>query len=122
MTSIESDFTLVQQQLCEKYGADFLASPFDNIVGISLDSFKKFEMPVNGLRHPLEIPGYAEWYLWCGEYSDADDFFQPMHLHHLLQLCPKAIRYLGLAPGWRFLFDNVYEDVWYDENLLDISE
>ncbi|MCG2612785.1 hypothetical protein LZZ85_00780 [Terrimonas sp. NA20] len=121
MTFTEADFRIIQQQVCSSYGAAFLESPFDHIVGIALDSFKTFEMPVNGLRNPLEVAGYAEWYLWCGEFSDADDFFQPVHVHHLLQLCPKAIRYLGLAPGWRFLFDNVYEDVWYDENLLNIS-
>jgi len=30
------------------------------------------------------------------------------------------IKYLGLSPGWKFLSDGEYEDVWYDENLLNI--
>jgi len=32
------------------------------------------------------------------------------------------IEYLGLPVGYRFLIDNEwYEDVWYDESLLNIS-
>jgi hypothetical protein len=27
-------------------------------------------------------------------------------------------KYLGLAPGWRFLIAPGYEDVWFDEILL----
>ncbi|HEY4324361.1 MAG TPA: hypothetical protein VGN20_10250 [Mucilaginibacter sp.] len=41
-----------------------------------------------------------------------------MHISHLLDIYPTAIDYLGLAPGWRFLIDEEYEDVWYDSNLL----
>ena len=26
-------------------------------------------------------------------------------------------KYLGLAPGWRFLIAGDYEDVWFDERL-----
>jgi hypothetical protein len=116
----EQEFTKKQKSLCVKYGAQFLASPFDKLIGVALESFDNFEMPINGLRHAIESEHSANWYIWAGEYSDADDFFKPVHVHHLLEICPKAINYLGLAPGWRFLFDNEYEDVWYDENLLHV--
>jgi hypothetical protein len=120
VNDIEKEFIEIQKQICRKYGADFLEASFDKFVGVAHGSFDKFEMPINGLRHPIEGVQSANWYIWAGEYSDAADFFQPMHVSHLLEVCPKALNYLGLAPGWRFLFDNQYEDVWFDETLLSI--
>jgi len=117
---IEEELIEKQKSICKQYNADFLSAPFDSFIGIALESFDKFNMPVNGLRHPIESDHSANWYIWAGDYSEADDFFQPVHIRHLLEICPKAIKYLGLAPGWRFLFDNQYEDVWYDQNLLNI--
>ncbi len=115
---IEKKFLEKQKEICKKYGAEFLESPFDKLVGIALASFERFEMPINGLRHPIESEQSTNWYIWAGEYSNSDDFFQPIHVSHLIEICPKVINYLGLAPGWRFLFDNHYEDIWYDKNLL----
>jgi len=51
---------------------------------------------------------------------DDPDFFVPLHVEHLDEWCPGAVKYLGLAPGWRFLFAEGYEDVWEDTELLDI--
>jgi hypothetical protein len=121
MNAIESEFIVLQQEMCLKYSAEFVTCPFHHMIGVALDSFRTFAMPVNGLRHPPESTTGTNWFLWCGEYSEADDFFQAIHVRHLLDVCPKALRYLGLGPGWRFLFDNVYEDVWFDEKLLDLS-
>ncbi len=118
--SIESEFISRQRKICKKYEAGFLEAPFNKLIGVALETIDKFEMPINGLRHPIENGQSASWYIWAGEYSEAPDFFKPVHIGHLLQICPKAINYLGLAPGWRFLFDNKFEDVWYDENLLNI--
>ncbi len=120
VSNIEQEFVERQKAVCKKYNAKFLATPFNKLIGIALRSFDDFEMPINGLRHPTESEQSESWYIWVGEYSDADDFFQPVHVSHLLEICPKAINYLGLAPGWRFLFDNQYEDVWFDESLLNI--
>jgi hypothetical protein len=76
--------------------------------------------PINGLRHPSE-KGTTGWFIWTGEYSDADDFFQPICAEHLLQQRPDIIKYLGLDIGFRFLTDkNGYEDIWYDEKLKNI--
>jgi hypothetical protein len=116
----EMEFINRQIAICKKYGSAFLEAPFDKMIGVALESFDKFTVPVNGLRHAIESDQSASWYIWAGEYSKTDDFFKPIHIHHLLELCPKAITFLGLAPGWRFLFDNQYEDVWYDENLLNL--
>jgi hypothetical protein len=118
MNNIEQELIQKQKTICEKYNAEFLASPFDKLIGIALESFDRFQMPVNGLRHSIESETSASWYIWTGEFSNSDDFFKPIHISHLLEICPKALKYLGLACGWRFLFDNEYEDVWYDKNLL----
>ena len=117
---IEQDFVKKQKEICKKYNAVFCESPFNKFIGVSLKSFELFNTPINGLRHPTESEQSENWFIWAGEYKDSEDFFQPIHIHHLLEICPKVINYLGLAPGWRFLFDNIYEDVWYDETLLNI--
>jgi len=86
-------------------------------IGVSADLDKD---PINGLRHPSE-KGTTGWFIWTGEYSEADDFFQPICAEHLLQKRPDIIKYLGLDFGFRFLADrNGYEDIWYDEKLKNI--
>jgi hypothetical protein len=45
----------------------------------------------------------------------------PLHVTHLQEWCPDAVRYLGLPPGWRFLTAKGYEDVWFDPDLLKVS-
>ena len=34
---------------------------------------------------------------------------------------PEVLPYLALPPGWRFLLAPDYQDVWFDESLLDVS-
>ncbi|MCF6404401.1 hypothetical protein L3C95_16000 [Chitinophaga filiformis] len=122
LSKTEEEFVIVQKAICKQYGALYFPAPFDKMIGVAIESFKeKNVMPINGLRHPIESETSANWYIWAGDYSEADDFFKPMHIYHLLEFCPQALLYLGLPPGWRFLFDdNQYEDVWYDEQLLNI--
>ena len=110
-----------QQALCQKYNAKYLPAPLNNIIGVALETFEQLNMPINGLRHQGQTDDNCIWYIWVGEYSSKDDFFKSVHIAHLLEVCPQAVNYLGLAPGWRFLFDNKgYEDVWYDKELLNI--
>jgi hypothetical protein len=118
--NIEKEFLEKQKIVCRRFDTDFFASSFDKIIGVALKSFDEDRMPINGLRHPIENEQSTSWYIWAGEYSDDDNFFQPVHISHLLEICPKAINYLGLPSGWRFLVDNNYDDVWYDETLLKI--
>lgn len=63
--------------------------------------------------------GTCGWYIWAGlELSSDPDFFVPMHGEHLFEDRSEAIQYLGLPPGWRFLIAPGYEDIWYDNSLL----
>lgn len=115
----EKETVKKQMEICTKYGAAFMETPFNKVMGIALNTFGTGVMPIHGLRIPDQSEQTVNWYIWAGEYSDADDFYQSVHVHHLLDICPQALVFLGLQPGWRFLFDNAgYEDVWFDEKLL----
>ena len=118
MNNLEIEMIDMQKTICNRYGATYFPSSFNQLIGIAKKSFDGLIMPINGLRHPVEIEHSSSWFIWARDYKEEDDFFEPIHIYHLLELCPKVIRYLGLPPGWRFLFDNVYEDVWFDETLL----
>lgn len=105
-----------QLSICQRYGASF--TPPDNMAKLGIaKSAMRGEMPINGLRHPPEN-GTSGWYIWSGEWSDASDFFLPIHHSHRGEHCPAAVPYLALPPGWRFLMAPNYLDVWFDENLL----
>lgn len=106
-----------QKDICVKYSQDFFATSEELKVGISAN-IKSGIMPITGLRYFPE-GDTSGWYIWAGEYSDADDFFKPMHIFHLFEIFPEIVKYLGLPPGNRFVIDDKgYEDVWFDEGLL----
>ena len=108
---------LAQRDLCKRYGADYRRTfPFQKL-GISNDVLFGC-LPINGLRH-LPTGDTCGWYIWSGEEMGlSDDYFEPMHLFHMVDALPNLLKFLGLAPGWRFLLANEHEDVWYDESLL----
>lgn len=108
-----------QKALCEKYGAPFCAVSPGMKIGIAKNVLARIK-PLNGLRHPPG-GGTSGWYIWAGETLSKDpDFFVPIHIEHLGEWSPEAQKYLGLAPGWRFLTDGRSEDVWKDESLLNV--
>lgn len=109
-----------QKEVCRKYNVEFQPLDFNLKLGIA-DNFTQEVMPLNGLRHPQEN-GTCGWYLWAGEkWSEDDKFFKPLHAYHLIEKIPEVIKYLALPEGWRFLVASDYEDVWFDENLLNIE-
>ena len=82
-------------------------------IGVSLSG----EWPLHGLRHrPDRLTN--GWFIWSGEYSDADDFFVPLHFEHVEDRLPAAAPYLALPPGYRFLIAPGHQDVWFDATLL----
>lgn len=101
------------------WGAEFVrAHPRDKL-GISCNVREGIQ-PINGLRHPPS-GDTSGWYIWAGvELSDDEDFFQPLHVEHVEEWCPGIGKYLGLAPGWRFLIAPGHEDVWFDQSLLNV--
>lgn len=108
---------MLQSELCKEYGAEFLPPDGESIIGIAT-SIDTGTWPINGLRHPI-VGNNNGWYIWAGQQSILTNVFQPVHTHHLKDIVPSIVRYLALPPGWRFLFDPEYEDVWFDQTLID---
>ncbi len=112
-----TDHLALQRQTCSRFHADFLESPPYSKLGLALASLAG-QQPVNGLRLRPD-PGTSGWFIWAGEhFSEAPDFFSPLHVVHLPKYCPAVIPYLGLPPGWRFLIAPGHEDAWFDPSLL----
>ena len=105
-----------QRAICGRYGALFQLVEDSSIAGVSRN-LGSGGLPLNGLRH-LPEGQTCGWYLWAGELSQAEGFFEPVHVSHLREICPDVLPYLGMAPGWRFLLAPGYVDVWYDVKLL----
>lgn len=106
-----------QMSICNKYKAEYVESTNELKLGIA-QNVKDGITPINGLRMPIEN-GTTGWYIWAGEeMGTEEDFFLPLHVQHIDEWAPEIKKYLGLSPGWRFLIDGDYEDVWYDPNLL----
>jgi hypothetical protein len=91
-----------QMEVCAKYRASYVESPAHLKLGIARN-VQDGLLPINGLRLRPE-PGTTGWFIWAGEeMSQEPDFFVPLHVSHLDEWCPEAVRFLGLPPGWRFL-------------------
>lgn len=105
-----------QLAICRKYRASPKEVDDESKVGIAIHTLHL--KPLNGLRHVPE-GGTCGWYIWGGaEAATADDFYSPLHVSHLASYAPDVMKYLCLPPGYRFLTDGKYEDVWFDEKLL----
>lgn len=108
-----------QKEICEKYGSNW--KPINKTLNIGISENLDLDI-LNGLRHRTK-KGEVCWFIWSGEYSEDDKFFQPICAEHLMQRNPKLIDYLGLDEGFRFLISKKgYEDVWFDEKLLEIEK
>jgi hypothetical protein len=101
--------------VCERVGA--VPIPVDLTDRIGLSRAARGQVPVHGLRIAPKA-GVSGWYVWAGDRTDDPDFFEPTHVGHIPEVCPLAWPFLALPPGWRFLTDGDYVDVWFDETLL----
>jgi hypothetical protein len=108
--------TAQQRLVCARYGAAFAPPATGSRIGIALATLDR--QPLNGMR--IAPHGtVCGWYLWGGGAPSSDaDFYQPLCVEHLEDKCPAAVPFLALPPGWRFLTDGTYVDVWYDAGLL----
>jgi hypothetical protein len=108
---------LEQKNICERIKVEWVPTEPFRMVGLSIVNSNS--SPFHALRHPPD--NYSGWFLWAEEYSEADGFFKTIHAIHLLEYRPEIIKYLGLPAGYRVLIDDKgYEDIWYDESLLDV--
>lgn len=109
------DFTAEQLEICTRFGSPAVACEPNMKVGIALATLGR--VPLHALRHPV-AKDTTGWYIWAGEFSAADDFFQPLHASHVADMVPQLVPYMALAPGWRVLLAPGHEDVWHDPQLL----
>lgn len=107
------------EMVCERFGVDPVEPESLSTIGLALQTLE--QRPIHGLRHPIKDESNG-WYIWCGDYSDAENFFQPLHVEHLSKKLPQVQKYLSLPPGFRFLIDDEgYEDIWFDPLLLELT-
>lgn len=107
----EAAIAEMQREVCERYGLH--NEPAEDMVAFATSTLG--QMPVYGTRVERDAGDNISWYFHCGEYSDADDFYQPIHTEHLQQMLPLVIKYLALPPGTHFIIDDQgYEDVWQE--------
>lgn len=108
-----------QQPICSHAGVDPDPPTPTQRLGVALSTLHL--EPLNGLRHPAE-EGTCGWFIWGGvELPPDPNFFAPLHVAHLRDRCPSAIKYLALPPGWRFLEAPGQRDTWFDPELLNIQ-
>jgi len=107
-----------QEAVCARYGMS--ATDPGHKVAVAMSTLGR--MPVYGTRIALKDGDDIGWFFHCGEYSDAVDFYQPLHAAHLATYLPLVLPYLRLPPGVRFIIDAAgYEDVWMDSPDGDAS-
>ena len=106
----------LENRVCEREGVEPVTPAQGSKLGVALSTLGR--KPINGLRHNPE-KGTNGWYIWCGDnFSEADDFFEPLHVEHIDDYLPIVKKYLGLPPGYRFQIDcNDHEDIWFDVEL-----
>lgn len=102
--------------VCEQWGASYLAVDTHENLGVSRN-IRGAAFPLNGMRH-YPTKGTTGWYIWAGDFSPDDDFFEPLHVEHIADWRPEIEKFLGLSPGWRFLITPDYEDIWFDPAIL----
>lgn len=101
----------VQRKICTKYGLPDTAP--EEMVAVAMSTLGA--MPIYGARIVLSEGRTIGWFFHCGTYSEANDFYQPVHTEHLNDILPLVIRYLRLPPDSKFIIDDQgYEDVWYE--------
>ena len=102
----------VQREICDRVGSSYVRSDENLNVGLALSTLD--QNPIYGVRLS-PAAGTTGWFIWAGPHSEDPHFYQSVHSVHLKELCPLVVKYLGLAPGYKFIIDRVgYEDVWFE--------
>lgn len=101
-----------QNAICQRFGSAFVVPAATDKLGIALQTLDL--LPLTAVRLKPEN-GTCGWYIHGGEYAADDDFYQPLHVVHLAELCPQILPYLALAPGFKVMLAPDFEDVWYED-------
>jgi hypothetical protein len=107
-----------RQEICAKFDAPFVDVDQSQTMGVA-ENVRHHVLPINGLRLSPE-GDFSGWYIWAGTnmHPKDDHFYKPLHVSHIDSWNRVVSKYLGLAPGWRFLVTEGHEDVWFDPSIL----
>lgn len=109
--------SIMQHCVCTRFNTEPVPPVPTHKVGIALQTLGL--VPLNAMR-VIPANGTCGWYIWGGtETSDEADFYQPLCTSHLHKYAPALLPYINLGPGWRVLLAPGYEDVWFDERLVE---
>jgi hypothetical protein len=79
-----------QEAMCQRFQVERVEAPRLK-VGVARN-VRSGLVPLNGLRHPPQ-GDTTGWYLWAGdELCQEPDFFVPLHVEHLTEWCPGAMK------------------------------
>ena len=108
-----------QLSVCQRFGVEPLLPVLGTKVGIALQT--RGVEPLNAMRTQVE-GGTCGWYIfWGPENTGEPEFFQPLHVEHLVNHCQILLPYLALPPGWWVQLAPGHEDVWFDPTSLEHS-
>lgn len=130
-----------QKRLCEEYRAEYLPTPDESLVvvdrrllepqgasgGFLRRRFLGMPQMMRGMRHPPDTTDDGQlvsgWWIWFGDKRPRgfEKHYKTVHAAHLPQSLGTVVEFLGLAPGWSFMINEVSRDVWWDDSLLDVD-
>jgi len=108
---------LSQESVCVRYESAFVPPHDEDKLGVALATLG--HPPLNALRHRPEN-GTCGWYIWGGDFSQDPEFFQSLHVRHIVDYAPNLVPFLALAPGSRVLLAPGQLEVWHDPSLLTV--
>lgn len=101
---------LAQKAICQKYASGY--KPLKENIEVALATSTIGQMPIYGSRIEADDNG-VEWYIYCGDFQDTEDFYEPVAADCLSDELPLIEKYLALEVGYNFIIDDKgYEDVW----------
>lgn len=103
-----------QKKICKKYKSAFVPLAENAKIAVALDTIGS--QPIYGSR--IDDDDEVEWYIYCGEFEERDDFYEPICLDDLCKRLPQVEKYLALDCGFNFIIDDKgYEDVWHESEV-----
>ncbi|WP_425413063.1 immunity protein Imm33 domain-containing protein [Micromonospora citrea] len=108
-----------QRDTCRRFTVEPVPPRQRTMVGLALSRPRHME-PLNALRHPTAGNGNG-WFVWRGPaIPQEDDNFCTLARRAPGRTRPGAWAVSRPSPGWGVVLAPGYEDVWYDETLLNI--
>lgn len=101
---------LAQKAICQKYKSAYKPLKENAEVALALSTIGT--MPIYGSRIDSDDNG-VEWYIYCGEFSEAENFYEPVAADCLKDELPLVVSLMALEVGYNFIVDDQgYVDVW----------